>query len=126
MSITQKKVSIPNNVQPQQAAILPPKSKGSPLYKPLVAVKMSIDDIEQYIIVQAIKELLAFSSPLSRSKVWFDLSKEAAVHNFNLFKQAKFNFNNIINTKGETSVTTYGSEFKDVKMSEKLFQNHHI
>ena len=54
-SITKKEVSIPNTVQPQQATILPPIPKGSPFPKPLVAVKMSRDDIEHYIIVQAVK-----------------------------------------------------------------------
>ena len=124
-SITQKEVSIPNTVQPQQATIIPPIPKGSPLPKPLVAVKMSRDKIEQCSIVQAVKELLAFSSPLSIPKVQFDVSKEAAVHNFDLFKQAKFNLSDILNPKGETSVTTYGSKFKDIKMTEKLFKNHH-
>ena len=68
---------------------------------------------------------MAFSSPLSRPKFRFDVSKEAAVHNFNLFKHAKFNLSDILNTKGETSVTTYGSEFKDVKILKKLFKHHH-
>ena len=54
-SITQKDVSIPNNVQPQQATIITPILKGSPLTKPLVAVKMSIDDIEKYSIVKPVK-----------------------------------------------------------------------
>ena len=125
-SITQKEVSIPNNVQPQQATILPPITKCSLFTKPLVSVKMSRDDIEQYSIVQAVKELLAFSSPLSRPKVRFDVSKEEAVYNFDLLKKAKFNLSDIINTKGETSFTTYGSKFKDVKMLEKLFKHHHI
>ena len=44
-SITQKEVSIPNTVQPQQSTILPPISKGFTLPKQLVAVNMSIDDI---------------------------------------------------------------------------------
>ena len=46
-SITQKEVSIPNTVQPQHATIIPPIPKGSPFPKPLVAVKMSRDDIDQ-------------------------------------------------------------------------------
>ena len=54
-SITQKEVSIPNIVQPHQATIMPPIPKGSPFPKPLVAVKISIDEIEKYIIVQAVK-----------------------------------------------------------------------
>ena len=68
-SITQKEVSIPNTLQPQQATILPPITKGSPLPKPLVAVNMSRYDIEHYIVVQVVKELLALSLPLSRPKV---------------------------------------------------------
>ena len=51
--------------------------------------------------------------------------RATAVHNFDLFKQAKFNLSNILNTKGETRATTYGSEFKDIKMLEKLFKHHH-
>ena len=124
--ITQKEVSIPNTVQPQQEKILSPITKGSPLPKPLVTEKMSRDDIEQCSIVQSVKALLEFSSSLSRPKIRIGVSKEAAVHNFDLLKQAKSNLSNIINTKGETSVTTYGSEFKDVKMLEKLFNHHHI
>ena len=68
---------------------------------------------------------MAFSSPLSRPKFRFDVSKEAAVHNFNLFKQANFNLRDILNTKGETIFTTFGSKFKDVKMLDKLFKHHH-
>ena len=67
---------------------------------------------------------MALPSPLSRPKVRFDVSKEAAVHNFDLFKQAKFNLRDILNTKEETSVTTYGSKLKDVRMLEKLFKHH--
>ena len=44
-SITQKEVIIPDNVQPKQATILPPITKGSQFPKPLVAVKISRDDI---------------------------------------------------------------------------------
>ena len=55
-SITQKEVGIPNTVQPQQAKILPPIPKGGPFPKPLVAVKISRDYMEQYSIVQAVKE----------------------------------------------------------------------
>ena len=112
-------------MQPQQAKILPPIPKGIPLPKPLVAVKISREYIEQYSIVQAEKKLLVFSLPLSRSKVRFDVSKEAAVHNFNLFKQANFNLRDILNTKGETIFTTFGSKFKDVKMLEKFLKHHH-
>ena len=60
-SITQKEVSITNTVQPQQSTILPPIPKCSPLPKPLVSVKMLRDEIKPYNIVQAVKELLAFS-----------------------------------------------------------------
>ena len=45
-SITQKEVSIPNTVQPQQEKIPPPIPKGSPFPNPLVAVKMSRYDID--------------------------------------------------------------------------------
>ena len=124
-SITQKEVSIPNTVQPQQATILTPIPTCIPLPKILVSVNISIDDIDQYSIVQALKELLAFSSPLSRPKVRVCASKEAEVCNFDLFKQVKFNLSDILNTKRETCVTTYGSKFKDVKMLEKLFKLYH-
>ena len=54
-SITKREVSIPNTVQPKQANIYQQIPKGSALPKPLVTVKMSRDDIDQYSIVQAVK-----------------------------------------------------------------------
>ena len=59
-----------------------------------------------------------------KPKFRFDVSMDAARYNFNLLKENNFNLEDLLNTPGETSVTTYGSEFKTTKELEKLFILH--
>ena len=109
-------------MKPHQVC-LPPVHKGTPVKIPF----SDVDSPRIYTpsIVEAVKVLLLSSAPLTKPKVRFDVSREAAFHNFSILKEANYDLDSILNVPGETSVTTYGSEFKSVKNLEQLFGKHH-
>ena len=101
--------------------LLPPRSLGPPKTKP---PSPFIGPREEQDLISAVKHLLSLSSPLSKPKVRFDISKDAAVHNFSMLKEMNFNLHEILNPPHERSVTTYGSEFKQTFELQALFEKH--
>lgn len=73
-------------------------------------------------LLSPILELLASSSKLDKPKVRFDISPEAAAHNFNLLRKENFDLERILNVPGQTSITSYGSEFKSTSELNKMFK----
>ena len=95
---------------------LPPAPRGPPKEKPSNHVKLDI--------VHEIKRLLLTRSNLKAPKFRFDITEEAAAHNLNLLKAHDFDLEALLNPPEAPSVTTYGSEFKDVSQLEHLLKHH--
>jgi hypothetical protein len=95
---------------------LPPRPAGNQVLQP-----NSLSDCN---LVCAISRLLSGASILYKPKVRFDISEEAAMHNYNLLKEADFDLERILNIPNYPSVTSYGSEFKSTNELESLFKFH--
>ena len=120
-----EKVSTPSRLIPQvndvfivkpTPSILPPKPALLQVHRP--HSEPSSD------LVKSIKDLLSISSQMVPPLVRFDVSNDAADHNFKLFQEANYNLDSILNIKDSPSVTSYGSEFKQVDQLEKLLIHH--
>ena len=96
-------------------AVLPPMPIGPPKAKPQL---VKID------IAHEIKELLKLREPLYPPKFRFDITPEAAYYNLNLLKTENFNLEKLLNDHEKPSITTYGSEFKQVQALENLLKHH--
>ena len=96
--------------------MLPPKPTSLPIPKPKFKVNSKF--------LRALLKLLTSSSKMVKPKVRFDICMAAAEENFRLLKTNKFNLDKLLNIEGETSVTSYGSEFKTVQELDELFNNH--
>ena len=95
---------------------LPPHHSGPPVPKPR--------ELHQPSILNAIHTLLQISSPLVTPVFRFDISKESAAHNYNLLKENKYNLEKLLNPPDNTSITSYGSEFKNVHQLHHLLKRH--
>ena len=95
---------------------LPPRPTLTPIPKPTERIKSNF--------LRALSELLVSSKKMVKPKVRFDICMAAAEENFKLLETNNFNLDRILNTEGETSVTSYGSEFKSVQELDSLFGNH--
>ena len=99
-----------------QQVMLPPKPSSTPIEKPRSRIKSNF--------LRAMLKLLTSSTKMAKPKIRFDICMAAAEENFNLLKANNFNLDKILNIEGETSVTSYGSEFKSVQELDSLFNNH--
>ena len=105
-------------VKPHKLVQLPPApSKVKPI-KP----KSTQEDEE---LVSAVKKLLLTSSKMSQPRFKFKANMAAAKYNFELLKQSDFDLHNLLNDTSNTSVTSYGSEFKHTSELNALFKKHH-
>ena len=74
-------------------------------------------------IPNEIAKLLHTSNDLSTPIFRFDISPEAAQHNWKLIKDSNFNLTRLLNPKSPC-ITNFGSEFKSVRKLANLFRNH--
>ena len=65
-------------------------------------------------LVKNLSHLLGISHPMIRPSIRFDISMEAAEHNYHLIKKNNYRLDRIIRSDLGTSVTTPGSEFKPI------------
>ena len=70
-----------------------------------------------------LKELLQKSEIMHPPAFKFDISQEAANYNYELLKKNKFDFDSLLNQK-QTSITSYGSEFKSTQDLKTLLGHH--
>lgn len=75
-------------------------------------------------LVRAIKSLLKSTSALFKPKARFDVSMEAAEHNFALLKKEKFDLRSVVEDVAKPSADSVGSEFKSVESLADLFRKH--
>ena len=95
---------------------LPPIPTGQPIQKPKL-------DTKKLDLVKQVEALLLKSKELEEPLIRFDISKEAANHNFEVLRNENFNLDKILNQENH-SVTAYGSEFKNVDDLEHLLHLH--
>ena len=74
-------------------------------------------------IPNEITKLLHTSNDLSTPIFRFDISPEAAQHNWELIEDSDFNLTRLLNPKSPC-ITNFGSEFKSVSKLAGLFRNH--
>ena len=96
---------------------LPPPPQKTPVPKPTAA--------SQSYLVTEIESLLNISERVGKPKFRFDISKEAALYNFELLKLHDFQLEYLLNSANQNSVTSYGSEFKTTAQLEGLLHKHH-
>ena len=100
---------------------LPPVARGEPLKSPeksnVAVAKRALPSISE-----KVKVLLGKTSNLYPPVFRFDISTEAAETNFKLLKENNFNLEKLLNLT--QSVTTYGSEFKDVDDLHDILHRH--
>lgn len=56
-------------------------------------------------------------------KLKFEVLVEAAKYNFDILREKNINLGKVLETN-KTSVTSYGSNFKNIKASNNLLKNH--
>ena len=94
---------------------LPPIPTGPPRLMPTTPISP---------LVQSIKTLLSSKSVMEKPEFRFEISNEAAMFNYNLLKQSKFNLDRMLDAQYGLSATTYGSEFKSVGELTPLLGKH--
>ena len=76
-------------------------------------------------LVNAIKQLLHQpKSKLKDPELSFEISPQAAASNLELLQRKNYNLKKLCNENGKRSTTTFGSEFKNVSVLEKLLYKH--
>ena len=75
-------------------------------------------------LVENLKHLLNITHSMIKPSIRFDISVEAAMHNYQLIKMNNYSLDRIINLNLGTSVTTPGSEFKPIPVLKELLGNH--
>ena len=93
---------------------LPPRPK-------IMRVKKPCDTKD---LVPHLSRLLKLEYSMSKPKFSFDVSPLAAYKNYALLLKEKFNLHKLLNAEGEFSITSYGSEFKNVEDLQDLLKCH--
>ena len=75
-------------------------------------------------LVENLGQLLSSSNAMVKPLIRFDISKDAAMHNYSLLKKNGYSLAELIRSDQGTSVTTPGSEFKPVTALKKLLGKH--
>ena len=122
--LTQDEVSKVFPAVKLQPRMPPPPSSKAP-HPPLCKDPFQTTHQSSCSIVNAVSQLLQTSSPLKEPVIRFDISPEAAHHNFILLQGFNFDLDRLLqSTKPNVCATSYGSEFKAVNELDLLFQHH--
>ena len=100
----------------QHAPLLPRPLK-NPVSKPNSASSFLLQ------LPSIISSLLKSTSDLHPPLFKFEVSKEAASHNWDILQQNNFNLHELLNPK-KRCITNYGSEFKTAQELEPLLAHH--
>ena len=110
----------PSNCQ-TQAGTLQPKCQKMAEVSKVTAVKPHNDNkIQKHFeseLVKNVFELLSISHTLTSPLARFDISMEAALHNYQLLKRYSFNLEKVIRSELGTNITTPSSEFLNQSQS---------
>ena len=97
----------------------------SPTNPPLSAPSVPNPFESKLDLANTIKSMLQEpKSTLCDPELRFDITPEAAASNLELLKQHEFDLKALCNNGTRKSATTFGSEFKEISILQKLFKKH--